>query len=274
VLPTCLRINRQLHKEFGQHFSLADDCLELGDLILASLEDRRLTKSDLNRYQLAVVANYYKATESFFSLTHLCNAGFTEDAGAIARKLIEVAITLKYLSQDVQGRIDKYWYHGFVQDHFRLRQIKQKGILSDEIREKLEELWPQTEAAYQEGKKHYELNKKGEVHGDYRKNSFGKSLIAMAEECGLAEVWSAYQIYCISTHSSIENIPSFLDFEKLKFKTGFRKEDVPALILQGVEMFLITSDLIIDAFTLDLQDSLKEVKDRFIQVHSVSITDT
>jgi hypothetical protein len=267
VRPICLKVNRGLHKEFDKHFTLADSALELGDLILQNLNNRGMKDSNIDRYQWIVLSNYYKATESLLSLTHLCNAGFTEDAGTICRKLMEVAITLRYISLDKKERVENYWLHGVIMNHNWLEQIRRDYEPTNWFRHNFEKLAPQIVESYEQAQKDI-LGKKRKPH-----SWSGKSLMKMAKECGLnRDVWSAYQLFNISTHSSVDNVLTFLDPKNLEFRSGFRKEDVPALILLGVQMFLIITELVIDANELNLEHSLKEVKHRLEELNRVPIT--
>jgi len=262
--PMCITLNQQLHQKYKKFFELADECFELSNnVVIPALKTLKLKRDQFSKYQIILGANFYKAQNSFLSIMYLCNEGLAGDAKSLVRKLIELTVTLKYLSQDIDNRVEKYIHHGALVNYDWLKKTVSKNVQSafdDKFVEEFKKLSPDIEKAYNEAKQFYELNKKGEVSGKFIYNWSGLSFGEMAEKCGMVAEIIPYKLYCECIHASVDDVPNHFDFKSLSFDPNISVDDIPITIIQAVRMYLSIVELVISEFNLGLEDSLSFVK--------------
>jgi len=263
--PMCITLNQQLHKKYKDFFELADECFELSNnVVIPALEALKLKQDQLSKYQIILGANFYKAQNSFLSIMYLCNEGLVGDAESLVRKLIELTVTLKYISQDIDDRIEKYWHHAALIDYDWWKKLVNKNfrpVSNDKFVKKYKKLGPDIEKAYNEAKKFYGLDKNGEETGKFLHNWSGLGFEKMAVKCGMPAEIIPYKLYCIPIHASVKDIPEYFNFQNFSFDPNIsREDDIPVTIIQAVRMYLLIVELVIDEFNLGLIDSLSDVR--------------
>ena len=84
---------------------------ELANIILDTLGKRNLNTSDMQLYQIILLYIHFKASNSFLSVTVLCDRGLVGDAKSCCRKLIEMMINMMYMMDDKDTRQNQYFHH-------------------------------------------------------------------------------------------------------------------------------------------------------------------
>lgn len=262
--PMCITLNQQLYKKYKNFFELADECFELSNnVVIPALKALNLKQDELSKYQFILGANFYKAQNSFLSIMYLCNEGLVGDAESLVRKLIELAVTLKYISKDINNRIEKYLHHSALVNYDRLKKMEDKNFqsaYSNKLVEEFKKLKPEIEYAYSEAKQFYRVDEKGEVSRKFLYNWSGKSLGEMAAKCGMPDEMLPYKLYCERIHASVDDIPKYFDFKDFSFGPNVSVDDIPVTIIQAVRMYLLIVELVISEFNLKLRDSLYFLK--------------
>jgi len=264
MLPNCLDVGQNLRESFEEFFSLADESIELSDIIMKGLDDLGIKNDELSKYQLALASNFHKAINSFLSIVNLCNMGFIEDAKTITRKVIEIAVTLKYISIDPEKRGNQY-FHFWELSNYKiltdLQKVDKGHVYTNWVQKELGKHASRIEKEYEESKAYFDLNKKGEVKGEFLRKWSGKIFEQMAIESGLSIEVRPYKLYCIATHVSIEDLTNYYDPKMSCFRPDLSIDDVPFIIIETVRMYLVIIELIVNEFNLKLDDSLSLVRE-------------
>jgi len=66
-----------------KYFELSDQLYEMTLVITDNLSKRTLKRAELSLYQIILLFNYYKATNSFLPMVSLCDKGYVGDAKTI-----------------------------------------------------------------------------------------------------------------------------------------------------------------------------------------------
>lgn len=269
MLPRCINLKRQFYLQHRELYAFADECLEMSDIILQAIGNLKIKDNELTKYQLIIGFNLYKALDSYVSVMYLCNDGLVGDAKSILRKLLEMSVTLKYLSFDIETRQEQYLHFKSLSTYKKYLKIKKEDnvqekdrIYSGWLRKQICELEPQILDDYKEAKKYFKLNEKREVKEKYFRSWSGKSLRKMAKGCNMQDQINAYDQLCDSTHASVNDYRSFYNNERLEFGSGFSIGDIPLVIIHSSMMYLKIIELSIDAFELKLNDSFELLRDR------------
>jgi hypothetical protein len=254
-------------------YKIASECIELGNLVIKNLDDLKLKFNvyDISEYRLILVQNFHKGLDSLSSMLLLCEKGYIGDADTIVRKILDIAVSMKYLSLDVENRIDLYTHYDALARYKILNEIEaeksknvgKEKVFSDYVVEEIEKEKNKIIRGYENVKKYYEpLNGNGEVHKKYLYKSWsGKSLPAMAKECGLTDYLIPYKLFNISTHTSIEDFEKYFDFDKCAF-IELNKDDALPLIVTAISLCLVIAELIINEFELKFRKSLQSLAER------------
>ena len=129
-------------------FGIIDDCFALSDIILKNLGDRNIVQSELDIVQAIYFSNHYKATESLISTAKLADAVLIGDLQTVARKLLEQAINLKYMSLDVEKRAPKFSNYSAIKLKSKIKNVLSNDNYSNELKESMNDLMPESEEAY------------------------------------------------------------------------------------------------------------------------------
>lgn len=270
--PRCLQVqNSELQRVYPEDFAIVDQALEICDIILYGLGERRMKEADLSDYQKVLLAICYKMNSSILSLASLCSRGLVQDANTIARKLLESAVSMEYLSFEPDQRsvrVRRFCDHGTVQlYHYQLRNIE--NILSNPEIQRLAphflQLPKQIRAEYELKKSSFPVQRKGLVQGDYRSSWSGMSIPEMAYKVGKdlwEDIFTMYYVFCVSTHTSIADVDAFYDPVRLVFGPRAQDEenDPPLLLLFGSRMLLRVARLVGQAFDMDIAESIDTVR--------------
>lgn len=258
----CLDLQDTCGKEYRDFFALADECFTAGGDLITGLEKLQDSEYKFDRYHMILGFNFFKATNSFLAILKLCQHGFCGDAMSIGRKLIEIAINLKFLSLDRDSRIDKYCGFGSVANRKMIHDIKTES--EDEadpqftgyILRQIEIMTPQIEETCRKLGAEMKAIKPFDPNGHYKTNWAGISLKKMAKRCDMKEDYIAYRVYSGKVHASIEEIVSHYDFKKRRFSFDLEKADVPWVIMESIKMYLLVARLVDEAFELNTADRL------------------
>lgn len=270
MLPRCIDLKRQFYLQHKELYAFADECIEMSDIILQAIIDLKLKDNELTKYQFIIGFNLYKVLDSYVSVMSLCNDGLVGDAKSIVRKLIEMSVTLKYLSLDKDIRLDQYLCFQALSNYKMFSEMKKEEnleeenkIYSDGLRKQIEQIEPKIMKDYEEAKEYFELNNKGDVKGEYiYKGWSGKTLKEMAIKCNMKEHVIPYKMFCISTHTSIDDIKSFYRADSAEFGSGFSIGDIPIIIIHSSKLYLSVIELCIKAFDLKLNGSFELLRNR------------
>jgi hypothetical protein len=255
-------VNASLSNKYADMFRYADQCIELSDIILKTLSERRLQQELLTRYQYILAFNYYKATNSMFSLLLLCDRGFVSDAKMSCRRLVETAIHLRYLSLDPAKRQEQYWGFMYSESLRALRKVRELHTVNDkspQIRELTEEFERLRETARQ----HWDTKPNGQPVGDFEHKWSGKDTRGMAEDCGMLDSYdTVFRYCCAATHCSIDDVTSYLDCEGSRFRFDIEHKDTPWVVFEGCHHYLLITSLVAEAFGLELEGSIVTLRSR------------
>ncbi len=260
--PEVLQINSNLWEKYKENFQLADKCRLLGDLIQKNLDERNYKVGEIDNVKFVLLTSYYKIIESFLSLLHLCNAGLTEDAKTIARKMFELAVSLEYIRQNPSEKTDKankFRYHTAVKMYFLGKNKSEYKRLFHTYGK-----WDTIEKAYEIAKQYFPHNKNGDVKQEYRRGWWwgSKSLMDIADECNFDPFYFYHIIYTEfseSTHASSGSLTRYFDFTTNTFVSGSDEELIALLLYVGLKMFLTVTEIINEEFDMKLTDSINNL---------------
>jgi len=254
------------HKEL---YAFADECIEMSDIILHAIDELKIKEDELTKYQYIIAPNFYKALDSYVSILSLCNDGLVEDAKSITRKLLEMVVSLKYLSLDVEKRQDQYLHFASLSGYRRHKKIKEEKntqkkdkIYSAWLSEQIKQFENQILENYEEAKKYFKSNTEGEIKEVFFRGWSGKPFSKMAKECNMSDQIIAYDILCDSSHASINGITNYCNHDRKEFGSGLSIGDIPLVIIHASKLYLYVIELSIDAFDLKLKDSFELLKNR------------
>jgi len=263
-----LKKTARCREEYKDFFAAADRCLRLGKNIINSLDKLKFIDRSLSKYQIILGFNFYKATNSFRAVMQLCSKGYCGDAMAIARKMIEIAVNLKYLSLSIDKRTDLYCSFASISHDKLMEDIRRETSESEEVSfsnkilKQIEEMNPKIAKACEIIKQEYKRDRDGRIDWKIAANWSGISLKKMAEKCQMTEDYIAYRVYSSKVHASIEEIVSHYDFDSGHFSFELEKKDIPWVLMETMKMYAIICTLVIKAFGFEQADAIKTVNDK------------
>lgn len=261
------KFNYELQKEFVDLFDYSDKLMKFQDQLLAFIESKNYKDNELSLYQIAILFNFYKSTNSLISILYLSNIGTLGDAKSIARKLIEIAITLKYISINRELNSMLYWQYSVNQAS---RTLNKSGFESLDINDKVEEIKKETKERLDEIKRKWKHLKAHNSSLDFNKKWSGKDLSVMADEANLSELYrKPYFLFNSSVHAGIEDIEYYFNDRKLIFDSTFEQKDVSLALLESFKAYLIILETVCESFNfLECSVELLSLNSKFEDLYS------
>jgi hypothetical protein len=187
--------------------------------------------------------------------------GTLGDAESIVRKLIEVAITLKFLATAPDELIVKYLEFEKIDRYNKLQEVRKRKAY-EQIREGWESNAALIEQHYESLKEKYSV-KKGEIKNEPMKFWSGLSLGRMADDCGLGKLYAyPYKIFCSSVHCSVEEIPKYFDIGSDTVGPAVSMADVQSVLLSCCNVHLINCKVLSECCELPLLDAITDTAAR------------
>lgn len=272
-----------LSKRFPDWFELGDKFIEANDIVLQNLSQRAIKLGDVSLYQIILLFNYYKATNSYLAVCRLCDAGLIGDAKTICRKLIELSINMSYLSQKPEQRQFNYWnFAAFSIDKEIVKKLgdDRKGARSVTESERIAQLnairdafasWKQT------AKARWERDEAGQVVGAPKRYWSGRNTEEMAKDCGMSwDYIDPYLSFCRSTHVSMDDSSSYFNLQTRAFGPNFEHDDLPAVMHEACRCYWWLTVLAVSAYGLNQVRSLyfllgefRKVEARYFTIPSI-----
>lgn len=250
-----------IHRELPDVFGIIDDCFALSNIILKNLGDRNIVQSELDIVQAIYLSNHYKATESLISTAKLADAGLIGDLQTVARKLLEQAINLKYMSLDVEKRAPKFSNYSAIKLKSKIKNVLSNDNYSNELKESMNDLMPESDEAYTRAMVFFETDDCGTILKKYKKSWSGYNLSEMAEKCGLVSDYIyCFKIFSESTHAKTGILPDYFDLEKKSFGPTHQLSLAMKVLLEVLRLYLILTEFVIESFRIDLQGSIKSLR--------------
>lgn len=251
---------RQNYSEiYKQHFGLLSQVLSLADRSLDQLSNRELGVSDVSRLQCVLIAAFYQAKDTLGAIGLLLDDGYSEEAKPLVRKLIESAINLRYLAQNVEERLDRFTYYTDVMNYMRITKIVKNEKFPANLRENLSKRIPQLLQDLEEAKESLGAESESKLLDLFRRGWSGRSVLKMAEDTDLTENYVTFERCSISTHASNQGLANYYDENKTAFYSFVSEEEIPEFVLEASKGFLITNELLIKEFELKLLEPFNEV---------------
>lgn len=247
----------ELAKEHPAWYDLFEKLEDLGGIVLDGVHGRGIKQGDTTPYQLALLANYFKSTNSYLSVALLCDKGLVGDAKTICRKLIELLINMVYMSEDREKRQYQYWSHMSQKPLKDSRAVlENEEFFSEDVVTAMREIEARASDALKKAKEYWDTDETGKVIGDFKRNWSGKLLPEMAKACGMKyEYIVPYVQYCTPTHASSWDIPNYFQWEPPAFGQHFEHDDIPMVMSEAMRNYWGLTILLIEAFNLDLKGS-------------------
>lgn len=246
-----------------QAFEWVDKLLVLFDRARSGLENKSQAENLRDEYRRILIASIPKATDALQSTARLCDAGLTEDARTISRKLLEVAVTLVYMNTDLTKRKEKaqrFYNHGIIEMETNLHFVeKYSHLFSAFIREGLAEKKQETLSKYDLVKQHYPCDAKGNVQRKFESHWDGKSLNELISLSHMGEALVPYNLFSASTHFSSTDVIVYIDLENSVMRTGHSPEEVPHLLRESVRLAGQVLQLVDMEFDLGLDDDQEKL---------------
>jgi hypothetical protein len=249
-----------LANKFCDQFDLAKQCIVTAYDILDELNLREMPQESLTAYQGVLITSLQKCTNSLESIILLCNDRLTEDGRTIARKLIETFINIKYLSQDVGTRINRYMWHQAVLNYYTARRYIDEPRFSQVLKLGFEEALPKLRSEYDQAARYFPHNEDGEISPKFHHSWCGKTIPKMAIAAGVAEVYGQYDLFSISTHTSVRDMSAYLEPEGISFHDARDRSEVPHLLLTATGMFLRLAEIVCVGVESRLGDQITTLK--------------
>lgn len=252
----------ELEKKFPEFFELMHQCLELAKIITTNFHENFSGTDTPDLYRKILALNYYKAINAFVSVTKLTDAGLIGDSQTISRKLIEQAINLKYLSMDIDNRHEQYWNFMTLKLDNRIAATNDVKCYPKALKTKMKSHAKETSKKLETLKSLYETDTKGNIKKHFISKSWsGLNTREMAEKCEMEEDYHyCFNLFSIPTHASSEDLMNFVDPDTLEMGPNYRVGLSFKVVMETVRVFLITSELVIEAFQMKLDGSLKQVR--------------
>jgi hypothetical protein len=261
--PEILDANRGYFVNYKSYYRLADKYFELSDIIIQTLDERKIHSTKFTEYQQILGFSFYKCISSFVSVFRLCDAVCVGDAMSICRKLIEIVLNMQYISLHPDKYAIMYKSHGAIRARAELKQNQEESkkgaskIYNDKFLEYIGDLPLKVEAEYQKALKVFANNEKGKPLGKFARNWSGKNQYDMAKDCDMEIDYLLYGVFSSKIHASIADEGAFYDNEKYIFKFDRELKDIPWVLIETLRMFSEICAMVISSFDLKLQDSLE-----------------
>lgn len=246
-----------------QAFEWVDRLLLLFDRAQSGLENQGKHEILRDEYRRILIASIPKTMDALVSTAKLCDAGLTEDARTISRKVLEIAVTLVYMNTDLaerEGKAQRFYYHGFIEDSQNLYFVeKYPHMFSGFMREGLAELRQETLSKYELAKQYYPCDSDGSIRPKYRTHWDGKSLNELISLSHMRRALVPYKVFCSSTHFSSSDVIVYIDLEKSVIRPGQFPEEVPHLLHESIALAGQILQLVDGEFGLDVEDDLQQL---------------
>ncbi len=248
-----LSYRRDLGVRADDFMGLMEQCLTLGDVISQNLGDHQFKEGDLSPAHYIYAFNLLKASDTLISSAKLVDAGLVGDAKALARKILDIAINLKYMSLDIEKRQYQYWYYWTVLSKKTTELVLNDEGYQDSLKDAVRLFADDARKNFLERVHLFEKDSKGKPN---LSSWSGLHISDMADKSGLGTDYRiCYKLFSASTHGSIDDMLHYFDPNEKAFGPRFETSDALALILEVVRCYLIITGLVIDAFHLELGES-------------------
>jgi len=185
--------------------------------------------------------------------------GLIRDARAIARKVLETAVSLAYIESDShrkEERVERFFYHRNIISYGHLLQVqKRPERFSKRINTGFGKIQKDIEQAYEIAKGHFEL-KNGRVKHTFIQNWDGKTLRDMAAETAMFPEIVTYTLFSDSSHFSSADITTYFDTLNGAILTGLSTEEVPYILIDTLRLAGRVLDIADRHFCLHLSERL------------------
>ncbi len=260
----CLRSpDVHLSAIYPQVFDWVDRLLVLLDRAQSGLEKKSQAEILRDEYRRILIASIPKTMDALVSAARLCDAGLTEDARTISRKLLEVAVTLVYFNTDIANRREKvlrFYHHGVIDSKRNLHFVeKYPHLFSSVIRKGLATRKQEILIKYDTAKQYYPCDAQGKVEFEFRRHWDGKSLNELITLSHMGGALVPYKVFCSSTHFSSTDVVVYIDLENSVMRTGYSPEEVPHLLRESVRLAGQVLQLVDMEFDLGLGDDQEEL---------------
>lgn len=268
------KVMDEIQVQRQQILDLLKKIINLGE----TLFDEKLSKGELkndNEYNLPLLIIYFKSIKTGKAIHLLCSENFGEDAGNLARSLLESIINFNYLTKEPKKYGLLYRRYAVVErltTHELIRNIA--ANLGEDSFD-----WMVDETAYKEAFKeleeklcqtdiHYDKKKQKEFDNIHRWS--GKSLREMAKDDEFEQVYHTFSGY---VHPSPEWIIKFAAGKGDEIILDLRtKEEVMRPLISYVAISLL--DLVREAnkfFSLTKDGPINELLDEFHKIDPITI---
>lgn len=256
-----LSIRYPTDSSFSDLYLLADQCLDLQDIVLSNLQQRFRKGEQLDRTRIIATFNLYKATDALISCMKLIDSGLVGDAQTILRKILEIAINLKFIWLDKPKRVDQYWHYMTVKADKLAKNISTMNGYTASLKEGMAKLAPGLAKNLELAKNHFDLKESGKISGKYNSSWSGHHIGVMAEDCGLLDDYRyCYKVSSISTHASIEDIRNYFDPDIPAFGPRYSKSLPMKIILESIRCYLMVLEVTVEEYHLNLNDSIASIR--------------
>ena len=245
----------------GQEFlELAEKCFMVSDDIAINFRDYSQGGKEFDVSHIVLGYSYYRSTESFLATIQLVNSGFISDAQAVLRKLVEMAINMRYMCLDIAKYAPMYWYFLYLKSGKMMKRSQSVDVYPDEFKKSLKSLQADNLALEEMAKKYFEIDDKGGIKKQYYDSWPGIDTKEMARRCGMsADYEYCYRLFSLSTHASIEEITNYLDMETGIFGPKIERDTCYEVILETIRYYVVVLDLCICHFGFKLHGSLQVI---------------
>jgi len=256
-------------REHPKYFELADQCFEFAGLVERNLQSEKIKQTEEFIFKIILGCNYCKATESFISLVKLIDFGLLSDAQVIARKLLEIAIHMNYITLDKEKRSQQYWHYSSVHGLKFIKDRLKGGINNKFIKKEYEQLLSVYEMGADYAKKYFDLNQEENIHSKYKIFWAGIDLRKMAEECKMEfDYENCYQLFNMEAHADVTGFANYIDFDRMETKRNFKTSTALKVLLESIRFYCILIEIIIREYEFGLFELLDNVLDTYNDLYN------
>ncbi len=177
---------------------------ELLEVVGATLEAKRIS---LDSEEKAIIAFFLgKAYKTSQAILLLAEQGYGEDAGLLARGLLNLTINAEWIHQDPKVRATAYVdYDWILRAKLGRKIIQNPSLLGAAYQDKLPEV-KKTQAQLEA-----EAKRVQKAHGYDQHGWSGKTIRSMSEEVGLLDAYdSAYTLLSNMEHSNSRSVNDYI----------------------------------------------------------------
>lgn len=246
---------QKVYKSYKILFDLHQELFNLCGAIADECNKNPIAIEILTGVQKVIGFLDAKAFKTYVAINILCKSGAGQDAEILLRSMIEIFISVKYLTkEDSENRANMYI------DFFDYKTARDIEKLKD---------YPMIGAKLKEHEEKYKSAKKDflERYDVKNKNSWsGKDISKMAEESGLSEIYDkAYNASSNMVHSNILCSPEYLSIHEghFDFNAGPSVSCIERTLASSIECLLNIQIEFDKAFNLKNDSKIKDFIEKY-----------